>query len=139
MKTLSLLLVAILITACSAAAQPANDTQMEGGAARIIIASGDSIPGHSQFVTLGKVRARCMQDPEAGNITAADVIADGNLQRSAYRTYGSQVDAIIETNMFYVTGKKRLPLFDHEGHLECEGTAIHFQAEPAGGTAARSH
>jgi hypothetical protein len=128
MKKLSLLLMAIVITACSEAAKPPRDAAMEGAGARIIIASRDSIPGDSQYVSLGKVRAHCMKNlPEASPITAADVIADGNLQRSAYRTYGSQVDAIVDTNISYVRDYTQLlPLFNYEGHLECEGTAIHF-------------
>jgi hypothetical protein len=127
MKTLSLLLMAIVITACSEA------VAMEAPTSRIVITSGDSIAGHSQFVILGKVRAHCMENPKDSDITAADVIADGNLQRSAYRAYGSQVDAIVQANVFYVSHRTLVnPLFDAEGHLECEGTAIHFTGEPVG-------
>lgn len=132
MKNLSLLLVAIVITACSEA------VAMDAPTSKIVITSGDSIPGHSQFVILGKVRAQCMENSRSSHITAADVIADGALQRSAYRAYGSQVDAIVEANLLYVSHPTLVnPLFDAEGHFECEGTAIHFTGEPAGQSTAR--
>ena len=127
MKTLSLLLIAIVMTACGEA------VAMEAPTSRIVITSGDSIPGHSQFVILGKVRAHCMENLKTSHVTAADVIADGNLQWAAYRAYGSQVDAIVEANVFYVRHPTLVnPLFDAEGHFECEGTAIHFNGEAAG-------
>jgi hypothetical protein len=132
MKTLSLLLVAIVITACSEA------VAMDACTSKIVITSGDSIPGHSQFVILGKVRAHCMDNSRSSHVTAADVIADGALQRSAYRAYGNQVDAIVEANLLYVSHPTLVnPLFDAEGHFECEGTAIHFTGEPAGQSTAQ--
>jgi len=133
MKNLSLLLVAIVITACSEA------VAMDAPTSRIVITSGDSVPGHSQFIILGKVRAHCIENSSrASHVTAADVIADGALQRSAYRAYGSQVDAIVEANLLYVSHPTLVnPLFDAEGHFECEGTAIHFTGEPAGQSTAR--
>ena len=129
MKTMSLLLVAIVITGCSEAAKPPRDAAMEAATARMSIASGDNVPGNPQYVTLGKVRAHCMENPQASYITATDIIADGDdLQQAAYRKYGSQVDAIVDANIFHVSNyKQRYPLFYDEGHFECEGTAVHFR------------
>ena len=133
MKTVSLLLVAILITACSEAAKPPRDTAMEAASARVFVASGDNVSGNPLYVTLGKVRAHCMENPQASYITATDIIADGDdLQQAAYRKYGSQVDAIVDANIFHVGNyKQRYPLFYDEGHFECEGTAVHFKGEQA--------
>jgi hypothetical protein len=132
MRNQSWLLVAIVITACSEA------VAMDAPTLRIVITSEDSIPGHSQFVILGKVRAPCMGNSRSSHVTAADVIADGALQRSAYRAYGSQVDAIVEANLLYVSHPTLVnPLFDAEGHFECEGTAIHFTGESPGQSTAR--
>jgi len=141
MKTMSLLLVAMVITACSEAAKPPREAAMEAATARMFIASGDSVPGDPQYVTLGKVRAHCMENPEASYITATDIIADGDdLQQAAYRKYGSQVDAIVDANIFHVSNyKQRSPLFYDEGHFECEGIAVHFQGEQTARIAARSY
>jgi len=141
MKTMSLLLVAMVITACSEAAKPPREAAMEAATARMFIASGDSVPGDPQYVTLGKVRAHCMENPEASYITATDIIADGDdLQQAAYRKYGSQVDAIVDANIFHVSNyKQRSPLFYDEGHFECGGTAVHFNGEQAQPIATRSH
>jgi hypothetical protein len=140
-KKLSLLVLGILITACAGAAKPAPQAATEASSTRMIITGADTVPGHSQYLTLGKVRAKCMENSAAGHLTAGDIIADANgLSQAAYRTYGSQVDAIVDADMFYVIDYgQRYPLFDKEGHLECQGTAIHFQEEHAARMTARSH
>jgi hypothetical protein len=140
MKKMSLLLVALIIASCSEAAKPSRDAAMEAATARMVIASGEKVPGNPQYVTLGKVRARCMENPQASYVTATDIIADGNdLQQAAFREYGSEVDAIVDANIFHVSNyEQRYPSFYDEGHFECEGTAIHFQGEQTARTAARS-
>ena len=129
MKKLSLLVLGILITACAEAAKPAPHPATEASSRRMMITNADTVPGHSQFLTLGEVQAKCMENPAVGYLTANDVIADANgLKQAAYRTYRSQVDAIVDADIFYVIDYgQRYPLFDKEGHFECEGTAIHFQ------------
>jgi len=141
MKKLSILVLGILITGCAQAARPAHEAAMETSTARMVIASDGTVEGHSQYVTLGKVRTRCMEDPAASYVTATDIIADGNdLQRAAYQTYGNEVDAIVDANIFHVSNyAQRYPLFYDEGHFECEGTAVHFQDARVSRIAARSH
>ena len=141
MKTMSLLLMAIAITACSEAAKPPRDVAIGSATARMFIASGDNVPGDLQYVTLGKVRAHCMENPQASYITAIDIIADGDdIQLAAYREYGSQVDAIVDVDIFHVSNyKEHYPLSYDEGHFECEGTAVHFNGEQAQPIATRSH
>ena len=138
---MSLLLVAIVIMGCSEAAKPTRDAAMEAATARMVIASGDNVPGNLQYVTLGKVRSHCMENPQASYVTATDIIADGDdLQQAALREYGSQVDAVVDANIFHVSNyKQRYPLFYDEGHFECEGTAVHFQGQQTARIAARSH
>jgi hypothetical protein len=138
MKKMSLLLVALIITACSEAAKPPRDAAMEAATARISIASGDNVPVNPQYVTLGQVRAHCMETPQA--VTAADIIADGDdLRQAAYRKYGSQVDAIVDANKYHVRNYQQIfPLFDYESYLECEGTAVHFTGEQGQPIATRS-
>ena len=82
------------------------------------------------------IAARSSKD--LASISLAHLIAVE--KQAAYRTYGSQADAIVDADMFYVIDyAERFPLFDKEGHLECEGTAIHFQEENPARIAARSH
>jgi len=141
MKKLSLLVLGILIAACAQTAKPANDREIEASSARMIVTSADTVPGHSQYLALGGVQARCAENPATGHLTASDIIADANgLKQAAYRTYGSQVDAIVKADMSYVIDYGwRHPLFDKEGHLECQGTAVHFQEENAVRITPRSH
>lgn len=141
MKKLSLLILGILITACAETAKPAHDPEIAASSARMTVTAADTVPGHSRYVTLGRVQAKCMENPAAGHLTAADIIGDANgLKQAAYRTYSSQVDAIVDADMSYVIDYgQRYPLFDKEGHLECEGTAVHFQDENAARITARSH
>ena len=101
MKTMSLLLMAIAITACSEAAKPPRDVAIGSATARMFIASGDNVPGDLQYVTLGKVRAHCMENPQASYITAIDIIADGDdIQLAAYREYGSEVERLLMSTYF---------------------------------------
>ena len=139
MKTMSLLLGAIVITGCSAAAKVPRDAAMDAVTARTVVASGENVSGSPQYATLGKVRAHCMENPEASYVTATDIIADGDdLQQAAYRKYGSQVDAIVDAYIFHVSNYKQpYPLLYDDGHFECEGTAVHFQGEQTARVAAR--
>jgi len=141
MKKLSLLVLGILITACAGAAKPAPQAATEASSTRMIITSADTVSGHSRYVTLGRVQGKCMENLAAGHLTAADIIADASgLKQAAYRTYGSQVDAIVDADVTYaIESGEWHPLFDHQGHLECEGTAIHFEEENVPGISARSH
>jgi hypothetical protein len=141
MKKLSLLILGILITACAETAKPAHDPEIEASSARMIITSADTVLGHSQYLTLGRVQAKCAENPAAGHLTASEIIAEANgLKLAAYRTYGSQVDAIVDADVSYVIDDGQwYPLFDKEGHLECEGTAVRFQEENAARITARSH
>jgi len=141
MKKLSFLVVGILITACAETAKPEQQPALETFSARMTVTAADTVAGHSRYVTLGRVQAKCTENPAAGHLTAADILADANgLKQAAYRTYGSQVDAIVDADVSYaIEPGEWHPLFDHQGHLECEGTAVRFQEENAARITARSH
>jgi len=141
MQKLSFLVLGILITACAETAKPEQQPALETFSARMTVTAADTVAGHSRYVALGRVQARCAENPATGHLTASDIIADANgLKQAAYRTYGSQVDAIVDADMSYVIDYGwRHPLFDKEGHLECQGTAVHFQEENAARITARSH
>jgi len=141
MKKLSLFILGMLIAGCAQAVKPADHPAPQASSATMIVTGEHAVPGHSQYVTLGRVQAKCLENSAAGHLTASDIIADANgLKQAAYRTYGSQADAIVDADMFYVIDySERYPLFDKQGHLECEGTAIHFQEDNPARIAARSH
>jgi hypothetical protein len=141
MKKLSLLILGMLIVGCAEAVTPADHPAVQASSASMIVTGEHAVPGHSQYVTLGTVQAKCLENSALGHLTASDLIADANgLKQAAYRTYGSQADAIVDADVFYVIDyAERFPLLDQQGHLECEGTAIHFQEQNPALMAARSH
>ena len=128
MKKLSLLVLAILIAACGEAAKveqkvQARDDAMNAATAKMIVTRANSIAGHAQAVSLGKVRGNCMANPEAN-----DIIPRGdNLRQAAYRKYGAQVDGIVAANAFFINDDFTPEAQSSSaGHYECEGTAVHF-------------
>ena len=131
MKKLVLIVLAIIMTACGEAAKVEQDAQardaaMDAATAKMIVVRGHDIPDHPQYVTLGKVRGHCMQNPEAN-----DTIPNGdNLRQAAYRRYGAQVDGIVDATAFFVNDDYT-PVSQpgsSQGHFECEGNAVHFSA-----------
>lgn len=83
------------------------------------IASGDSVSGSPQYDTLGTVRARRRENPQASYKAATDIIADGDdLQLAAYRKYESQIDAIVNANLFHVSNYEERYFLSHD-----EGTS----------------
>ena len=128
MKRLSLIVLAIFMTACGEVAKEeaavrTRDAAMDAATTKMIVTRASNVAGHSQYVTLGKVRGHCLQDPEAN-----DVIPSGdNLRQGAYRKYGNQVDAIVDASAVHINDDytPEAP-GTASGHFECEGTAVHF-------------
>ena len=129
MKRLWLLGLAIMLMACGEAAKvehsvQARDDAMNAATAKMIVTTGTDIPGHSDYVKLGKAHGYCRQNPDSD-----DTIPNGdNLRQAAYRAYGSQADAIIGANSYFVNDDYT-PVSQPgsaQGHFECEGIAVHF-------------
>jgi len=121
--------IAMALVACSEVVETHNaiharDAAMDAATAKMVVTEGDSVAGHAQYVALGKVRGHCLNDPNANDI----VTSGDNLKQAAYRKYGAQVDAIIDTTAFHVNDdySPSAPPNTKVGHYECEGTAIHF-------------
>jgi hypothetical protein len=128
MKRLSLLILAIAMMACGEAAKVENaaqarDAGMDAATAKMIVTRGDNVPGHAQVVTLGKVQGRCGVNPEAN-----EVIPSGdNLRQAAYRKYGNQVDAIVNSSSVQINNEIiKDPDSTSASYTECSGTAVHF-------------
>jgi hypothetical protein len=128
-KRLSLLILAIIIIACGEAAKTedsvrARDAAMDAATSKMIVTQGNDLPSHSPYVTLGKVRGHCLENPEAN-----DIIATGDdLRQAAYRKFGGRVDAIVDAGAFHINDDytPEAPPGSDVGHFECEGIAVHF-------------
>jgi hypothetical protein len=127
-KKLLLLALALVVVGCGEAAKVENtaqtrDASMDAATAKMIVTRGDTVPGHSQVVTLGKVQGRCTANPEAD-----EVIPSGdNLRQAAYRKYGTQVDAIVNASSVEIHNQLIVdPGSSSASYSECSGTAVHF-------------
>jgi hypothetical protein len=123
---ISMLVLAVAVAGCGQAetAIRTRDAKLEAATAKMIVTTGRDLPGHPQYVELGKVRGHCMADPGA-----SDVIPNGdNLREAAYRKYGAQVDAIVDAVATHINDDYSpvAPPGSSPGHYECEGTAVHF-------------
>ena len=130
MKKLLLIVLAIVMTACAEVAKTENavrarDAAMDAATAKMIVTRGTDVPGHPNYVKLGKAHGHCLQNPEANDV----IPAGDNLREAAYRQYGSQADAIVNASAYFVNDDyspaQQQPV-SQQGHFECEGTAVHF-------------
>jgi hypothetical protein len=129
MKKLLLIGLVLVMAACGEAAKVENkvearDAAMDAATAKMIVTRSNTVAGHAQYTSLGKVHGHCMADPEAN-----DVIARGdNLRQAAYRKYGAQVDAIVDASAYHVNDDYTPEVAGTaaSGHFECDGTAVHF-------------
>jgi hypothetical protein len=108
----------------------ARDDAMNAATKRMVVVTGTDVPGHPSYTSLGAVQGYCEKKPNGDD----QVIAGDSMKQSAYRKYGAQVDAIIQTNAWFVpeggaTSGVYEPYTSY-GHFECAGTAVTF-----GGTA----
>lgn len=128
MKKLALLVLAIMLAGCGEAVKTESavrtrDAAMEAATAKMIVTRNTDVTGHPNTVQLGKVRGHCLQDPEANDV----IPAGDNLRQAAYRKYGSQVDGIVDANVFHVNDDYTPEVTGSaQGHFECEGIAVHF-------------
>jgi hypothetical protein len=139
---LALVAVAIVALAgCSAIKQ--EDTRVDsdvahmqqeqdaiGAAAkRIEVVHGPNVKGHPQYTELGRTEGYCFNLP---NATSGQVIHGDGLRAAAYRKYGAQVDAIVNTTMWFVPDYDSgvAEPYTEPGYFECAGTAVHFNDYP---------
>jgi hypothetical protein len=133
---LVLLLVAILALAgCSAVDQDVAHLQQQQDAIRaaikkIQVVHGPTVKGHPEFTALGRTEGYCFNRP---NSTGGQVVHGDGLRAAAYRKYGSQVDAIVNTTAWFVEDDDygAFEPYTQGGYFECAGTAVHFTGESA--------
>src|SRR6266849_6072823 len=66
---------------------------------KIKVVSGANVKGNPQYTALGRTQGYCFNLP---NSTGGQVIHGDGLRAAAYRKYGDQVDAIVNTNAWFV-------------------------------------
>jgi hypothetical protein len=104
---------------------------------KIKVVSGANVKGHPQYTPLGRTQGYCFNQP---NSTGGEVIHGDGLRAAAYRKYGDRVDAIVNTNAWFVPddASGAFEPYTENGYFECAGTAVHFTGE-SGPAAAPTH
>jgi len=133
---LVLLVVAIVTLAgCSAVDQDVAHLQQQQDAIsaaikKIHVVHGPAVKGHPQFTALGRAEGYCFNRP---NSTGGAVVHGDGLRAAAYRKYGAQVDAIVNTTVWFVEDDDygAFEPYTEGGYFECAGIAVHFTGESA--------
>jgi hypothetical protein len=92
---------------------------------KIQVVSKDTVKGHPQYTKLGSVQGYCFNTPGS---TGGQVVHGDGLRAAAYRKYGDQVDAIVDTTIYFVADDASAVSepYSEGGYFECAGTAVHF-------------
>ena len=131
------LVVTIAIAAlagCSGVEQDIAHLQQEQDAIsaatkKIKVVARANVKGNPQYTVLGRVEGYCFNLP---NSTGGQVIHGDGLRAAAYRKYGDQVDAIVNTTVWFVSDDDygAFEPYTEGGYFECAGTAVHFTNQP---------
>jgi hypothetical protein len=132
MKRLIVIITALVIAGCSAvkkegASINARNEAEEAAVKRIVVVEGDQIPGHAKFTELGRVQGVCVRAPWYDEDSSIQRIG---FKHAAYDQYGDKVDAIIRIDSFFVADNQSYEIKEPgsaAGHLNCQGTAVHFE------------
>ena len=134
MKRLLLIVVALVVMGCSevkkeGAAIDARNEAEEAAVKRIVVVEGDKIPGHPKYTELGHVQGVCVRAPWYDDDSSIQRIG---FKHAAYDQYGDKVDAIIKVDSFFVADNQSYGIAEPgsaAGHLNCQGTAVHFATD----------
>ena len=135
MRLVLLLVAVVALGGCSTVDKDVAHLQQEQDAIsaatkKIQVVHGATVKGHPQYTALGRAEGYCFNLP---NSTGGQVIHGDGLRAAAYRKYGAQVDAIVNTSVWFVSDDSS-PVFEpytENGYFECSGTAVHFTEELA--------
>ena len=135
MRLLFITIALIAFAGCSGIQQDVAHLQQEQDTLRdaikkIKVVSGANVKGHPQYTSLGPTQGYCIGQQ---NLTGGQAIHGDGLRAAAYRKYGDQVDAIVNTRVWFVPDDsgEALEPYTEGGYFECAGTAVHFTGESA--------
>ena len=99
--------------------------EISADAKKIKVVFTSKVKGYPQYTELGRTEGYCFNIP---NATGGQVVHGDSLKMAAYRKYGDQVNAIINTRVWFVPDESFgiYEPYDEEGYLWCAGTAVHF-------------
>ena len=134
MRLVLLIVATIALVGCAGVEQDVSHLQQEQDAIsaatkKIKVVHGANVKGDPQYTSLGRVQGYCFNRP---NSTGGQVIHGDGLRAAAYRKYGDQVNAIVNTSVWFVADDDYAALdpYDEGGYFECAGTAVHFTTQP---------
>jgi hypothetical protein len=92
---------------------------------KIKVYAGGQVKGQTEYTKLGPVEGFCFNIP---NSTGGEVVHGDGLRAAAYRKYGNQVDAIVDTKVWFIADQASPAMepYTENGYFECGGTAVHF-------------
>ena len=135
MRLFCLAVALVALAGCTAVDQDVAHLQQQQDAIsaatkKIQVVHGATVKGHPQYVALGRTQGYCFNIP---NSTGGQVIHGDGLRAAAYRKYGDQVDAIVNTTVWFVADDSydAFEPYTENGYFECAGTAVHFTGESA--------
>jgi hypothetical protein len=128
---LTLLAVTIVALAgCSGVQQDVAHLQQQQDALsaaikKIKVVSRPNVKGNPPYTTLGRAEGFCFNLP---NSTGGQLVHGDGLKAAAYRAYGDQVDAIVNTSIWFIPDDASAVYepYTEGGYFECGGTAVHF-------------
>jgi hypothetical protein len=134
MRLVLLIVATIALGGCAGVEQDVSHLQQEQDAIsaaikKIKVVHGANVKSNPQYVVLGRAEGYCFNRP---NSTGGQVIHGDGLRAAAYRKYGDQVNAIVNTSVWFVSDDDYAALdpYDEGGYFECAGTAVHFTTQP---------
>lgn len=144
MKLAMLVALSLALAGCSDVKQDEHDinqdvTHLEqqqdaisAAVKKIEVVSGAKVKGASDYTLLGPVEGYCFNIP---NSTGGQTVHGDSLKMAAYRKYGGQVNAIVNTTIWFVADDYSAVYepYTENGYFECGGTAVHFIGASGGG------
>lgn len=131
MRVVLFVVAIVALAGCSSLKQDVTQLQQEqdslsAAIKKIKVVSGPNVKGHPQYVTLGRTQGYCFNRP---NSTGGQVIHGDGLKAAAYRKYGSQVDAIVNTSVWFVPDDSYAGYepYTENGYFECAVHRCPFQ------------